>query len=93
MAFCSSGIVLPQSALARRAVGMLRDYPGEDGLRTTYLLCLAALRNRRIEQINALKGAPVDRQRRLWRWEFVFEDCGNRIRLRYLDTDDGAGSW
>ncbi|EEA21356.1 hypothetical protein PMAA_051660 [Talaromyces marneffei ATCC 18224] len=36
---------------------------------------------------------PAEQWRRLWCREFVFEDCGSRIVLRYLDKDQGMGEW
>lgn len=76
-----------------QAVWMLRDYPGQDGLWSTRSLYLLALRNRHIERITAVEGTPAEQWRRLWRREFVFEDSGNRIILRYLDKDVTTGKW
>ncbi|KAL7621067.1 hypothetical protein AAE478_008379 [Parahypoxylon ruwenzoriense] len=75
------------------AVRILRDYPGQDGLWNTHCLYVLALKNRDIERINAVDGTPVQQWRRLWRREFVFEDCGDRIVLRYLDKDQQTGEW
>ncbi|KAL6690787.1 hypothetical protein J3F84DRAFT_388190 [Trichoderma pleuroticola] len=75
------------------AVWMLRDYPGQDGLWNTHSLYLLALRNRHIERTNALEGTPAEQWRRLRRREFVFENCGNRIVLRYLAKDHDMNKW
>ncbi|KAF4956724.1 hypothetical protein FSARC_11492 [Fusarium sarcochroum] len=75
------------------AIRLLRDYPGQDGLWNTTSLYLLALRNRDIERMNAQEGTPVEQWWRLRRREFVFEDGGNRILLRYLDKNQGTSSW
>ncbi|KAJ4020328.1 hypothetical protein NW761_015111 [Fusarium oxysporum] len=75
------------------ALWLLRDYPGQDGLWNTRSLYLLALRNRDIERINAQEGTSEEQWRRLWRREFVFEEVGNRILLRYLDKDEETRAW
>ncbi|KAJ4253444.1 hypothetical protein NW762_010602 [Fusarium torreyae] len=75
------------------AVRLLRDYPGQDGLWNTTSLYLLALKNREIERTNAQEGTPAEQWWRLRGREFVFEDCGNRILLRYLDKNQETGSW
>ncbi|GKT47242.1 putative transcriptional regulatory protein [Colletotrichum spaethianum] len=75
------------------AVWMLRDYPGQDGLWNTRALYALALRNRHIERVNAVEGTPEEQWRRLWRREFLFEDGGDRVVLRYLVKDESTGAW
>lgn len=75
------------------AVWMLKDYPGQDGLWNTRTLYLLAARNRAIEQANAVEGTADEQWRRLWRRDFVFEDGGDRILLRYLEKDRVTGKW
>ncbi|GKT59293.1 C6 zinc finger domain-containing protein [Colletotrichum tofieldiae] len=75
------------------AVWMLRDYPGQDGLWNTRALYALALRNRQIERWNAVDGTPEEQWRRLWRREFIFEDGGDRVVLRYRGKDKSTGTW
>ncbi|KAK1990968.1 hypothetical protein LX36DRAFT_591473 [Colletotrichum falcatum] len=75
------------------AVWMLRDYPGQDGLLNTRALYALALRNRHIERLNAVEGTPEDQWQRLWRREFVFENGGDRVVLRYKERDESTGAW
>ncbi|TEA20781.1 hypothetical protein C8034_v005886 [Colletotrichum sidae] len=76
------------------AVGLLAEYPGQDGLWSTCAVYAIAKRNREVERRNAAGGGTPDEQwRRLWRREFVFEDGGDRVILRYLDWDEGAQEW
>ncbi|OLN88251.1 hypothetical protein CCHL11_00400 [Colletotrichum chlorophyti] len=75
------------------AVWMLREYPGQDGLWNTGALYALALRNRYVERENAVEGTPEEQWTRLWRREFVFEDGGDRILLRYMERDTLAGGW
>lgn len=76
-----------------QAVWILKDYPGQDGLWSTHSLYAIALRNRAVEQINAVEGTPTEQLHRLWRREFVFEDGGDRILFRYMDKDEAANTW
>ncbi|TQN73897.1 putative transcriptional regulatory protein [Colletotrichum shisoi] len=75
------------------AVLMLRDYPGQDGLLNTRVLYALALRNRHIERLNVADGTLDEQWRRLWRREFVFEDGGDRVVVRYMEKDESAGAW
>ncbi|KAI0385121.1 hypothetical protein F5Y04DRAFT_277187 [Hypomontagnella monticulosa] len=75
------------------AVWILKNYPGQDGLFNTSAIYALALRNRVVEQRNAMEGTPAEQWRRLWHREFVFEDGGERIMLRYLDKDEATGKW
>ncbi|KAK1598319.1 uncharacterized protein LY79DRAFT_506574 [Colletotrichum navitas] len=75
------------------AVCMLRDYPGQDGLWNTRALYALALRNRHIERLNAVEGTPEEQWQRLWRREFMFENGGDRVVLRYKDRDESTGAW
>ncbi|KAK2053858.1 hypothetical protein LY76DRAFT_649539 [Colletotrichum caudatum] len=75
------------------AVWMLRDYPGQDGLWNTRALYALSLRNRHLERLNAVEGTPEDQWRRLWRREFIFENGGDRVVLRYMDKDKSTGAW
>ncbi|KAK1988645.1 hypothetical protein LZ30DRAFT_468177 [Colletotrichum cereale] len=75
------------------AVWMLRDYPGQDGLWNTRALYALALRNRHLERLNAVGGTPDDQWKRLWRREFMFENGGDRVVLRYKDKDESTGAW
>ncbi|KAI2637856.1 hypothetical protein GGS26DRAFT_545341 [Hypomontagnella submonticulosa] len=75
------------------AVWILQNYPGQDGLWNTPALYALALRNRVVERINATDGTPAEQWRRLWHREFVFEDGGERIVLRYLNKDEASGKW
>ncbi|KZL79470.1 c6 zinc finger domain protein [Colletotrichum incanum] len=75
------------------AVWMLRDYPGQDGLWNTRALYALALRNRHVERLNAVDGTSEEQWRRLWRREFVFEDGGDRVVLRYRGKDESTGIW
>ncbi|EOD50565.1 putative c6 zinc finger domain-containing protein [Neofusicoccum parvum UCRNP2] len=80
--------------LARdEAILMLKDYPGQDGLWNTRSLYVLALRNRGVEQANAVEGTSTEQWQRLWRREFVFEDGGERIVFRYLERDGVTGQW
>ncbi|KAF6820203.1 C6 zinc finger domain protein [Colletotrichum sojae] len=83
-----------RDALLRdEAVGMLRDYPGQDGLWSTRALYALALRCRLVEHRNAMEGTPDEQWARLWRREFVFEDGGDRIISRYMDRNEATGKW
>ena len=74
------------AATRDEAVRMLRGYGGQDGLWDTRSLYVLALRNRDVERMNAQAGGTAGEQwRRLWRREFVFEDGGRGIVLRYLE--------
>ncbi|KAK1966599.1 hypothetical protein LY78DRAFT_42745 [Colletotrichum sublineola] len=75
------------------AVWMLRDYPGQDGLWNTRALYALALRNRHLERLNAVESTPEGQWRRLWRREFMFENGGDRVVLRYMDKDESTGAW
>jgi hypothetical protein len=77
------------------AVGILREYPGHDGLFDTRALYHLALRNREIERVNASAGTLEEQGARLWRREFVFEEGGDRIVIRYLrnDVSGSEGEW
>ncbi|KAM5341460.1 hypothetical protein ACJ41O_014491 [Fusarium nematophilum] len=75
------------------AVSRLEEYPGQDGLWNTRSLYLLALRNRVVERANAVEGTPQEQWQRLWRREFVFEDGGDRILLRYLEKDTATEQW
>ncbi|KAF4826281.1 putative transcriptional regulatory protein [Colletotrichum tropicale] len=80
--------------LARdEAVEMLKDYPGQDGLWKTRALYAIAARNRTIECMNASEGTPEEQWRRFWRREFLFEEGGDRVLLRYLEKDGLLGTW
>lgn len=85
--FCRDPVVRDQ------AVEMLRYYPGQDGLFPTRTLHLLALRNRKIERGNAAEGTPEEQWRRLWRREYLFEDGGDRIVLRYMEKNRVTGGW
>lgn len=76
-----------------QAVGMLRDYPGQDGLWRTRSLYVLALRNQRVEQQNAIEGEPNVQWRRFWRREYIFEEGGDHVIFRYLERDDVTGDW
>lgn len=76
-----------------QAIGMLRDYPGQDGLWRTRSLYVLALRNKKVERGNAVEGEPNVQWRRLWRREYVFEEGGDRIIFRYQERDDVTGEW
>ena len=76
-----------------QAVGMLRDYPGQDGLWRTRSLYVLALRNQKVERGNAVEGEPNVQWRRLWRREYIFEEGGGHIILRYLERDEVTGEW
>jgi hypothetical protein len=52
-----------------------------------------ALKNRAVEQANAAEGTPAEQLQRLWRREFVFEDCGDRAVFRYIGKDEAAKTW
>ncbi|KAL0944424.1 C6 zinc finger domain protein [Colletotrichum truncatum] len=75
------------------AVGMLRDYPCQDGLFNTRALHALAMRNRTVERNNAIEGTPDDQWQRLWRRELVFEEGGTQIILRYLERDEETKMW
>ncbi|EFQ30769.1 hypothetical protein CGRA01v4_12818 [Colletotrichum graminicola] len=75
------------------AVWMLRDYPGQDGLWNTRALYALAWRNRHLERLNAFEGTPEEQWQRLWRREFMFENGGDRVVLRYKDRDESTGAW
>lgn len=80
------------AATRDEAVRMLRGYGGQDGLWDTRSLYVLARRNRDVERMNALAGGTAGEQwRRLWRREFVFEDGGRGIVLRYLELDGEMG--
>lgn len=85
--FCRDPLVRDQ------ATEMLREYPGQDGLFPTQSLYVLALRNRKIERDNAVDGDIDEQWRRLWRREYVFEDGGDRIVLRYMEKDRSTGEW
>lgn len=76
-----------------QAVGLLRDYPGQDGLWRTPSLYVLALRNQKVERGNAVEGEPNLQWRRLWRREYVFEEGGDRIIFRYQERDEVTGEW
>ncbi|KAI1764434.1 hypothetical protein GGR53DRAFT_520378 [Hypoxylon sp. FL1150] len=59
----------------------------------TRSLYFLALRNRKVERINATGGAPPEQLQHLWRREFVFENGADRILFRYFDKDEVAGGW
>lgn len=76
------------------AIHLLRDYPGHDGLWDTRALYALALKNRAVERDNCAAGTPAEQWRRLWRREFVFEDAGERVVLRFMARDeDTGGEW
>ncbi|KAF4539500.1 uncharacterized protein LTHEOB_10163 [Lasiodiplodia theobromae] len=73
------------------ALHLLRDYPGHDGLWDTRALHALALKNRDVERANMAEGTPDEQWRRLWRREFVFEDAGERVVLRFMAKDEEKG--
>lgn len=75
------------------AIHLLRDYPGHDGLWDTRALFALALKNRDVERANVTEGTPMEQWRRLWRREFVFEDAGERVVLRFMAKDEDTGEW
>lgn len=80
--------------LARdEAIGMLRDYPGQDGLWNIRGLHALALKNRELEQANMSEGTPMEQWRRLLRREFVFEDSSDRVLFRFLEKDEVLEEW
>jgi hypothetical protein len=76
-----------------QAVWMLKDYPGQDGLWNTRSMYAIALKNRAVEQANAAEGTPAEQLQRLWRREYIFEDCGDRAVFRYIGKDEAAKTW
>lgn len=76
-----------------QAVWILKDYPAQDGLFNTDCLYAIAERNRVIEKINASEGTPAEQLQRLWRREFIFENGGDRIVIRYMDRDNMTNLW
>ncbi|KAH9894552.1 hypothetical protein F4778DRAFT_279397 [Xylariomycetidae sp. FL2044] len=85
--FCRDALVREQ------AIGILRDYPAQDGLWNTQALYILALRNRQVEKANAAEGTPAEQWSRLLRREFVFDDGGERIVFRYVVKNDQNGTW
>ncbi|KAH6672901.1 hypothetical protein B0J14DRAFT_563399 [Halenospora varia] len=76
-----------------QAVWMLKDYPGQDGLWNTRSMYAIAMKNRAVEQLNVTEGSPAEQLQRLWRREFVFEDCGDRVVFRYIGKDEAGKTW
>ncbi|KAI0159170.1 hypothetical protein BJ166DRAFT_529547 [Pestalotiopsis sp. NC0098] len=76
-----------------QAAGMLRDYPGQDGLWNAWSLFVLAQRNREVERTNMLDGTPAEQWQRLLRREVIFEDGGDRVVFRCLDRDTASGEW
>ncbi|KAK1506753.1 hypothetical protein CTAM01_03085 [Colletotrichum tamarilloi] len=74
------------------AMWILKEYPGQDGIWSIRALYALALRNRHVERVNAV-GTPDEQWRRLWRREFVFEDSGDRVVLRYMERDEVTEKW
>ncbi|KAI2614677.1 uncharacterized protein GGS25DRAFT_527696 [Hypoxylon fragiforme] len=74
------------------AVRMLGEYPGQDGLWDTRALYVLARRNREVVERGEGEGTREEQWGRLLRREFVFEEGGERVVLRYLDRD-GDGGW
>lgn len=83
-----------RDALTRdRAILILREYPGHDGLVNTRTLYVSALKNRLVEHDNMIEGTVDEQWVRLWRREIVFEEAGERVRFRYLEKDKITGVW
>jgi hypothetical protein len=78
--------------LRDEATWMLKDYPGQDGLWNPRALYALAMKNRVLERENII-GTPAEQLRRLWRREFLFEDSGDRILIRYVGWDEVGGTW
>ncbi|KAH8674335.1 hypothetical protein BX600DRAFT_457441 [Xylariales sp. PMI_506] len=85
--FCRDPVVRDE------ATWMLRDYPGQDGLWNTRCLHALAVKNHAVENLNAMEGSPAEQWKRLLRREFVFEDGGGRILLRYLEKNAVTKVW
>lgn len=81
------------ATVRNEAMWMLEDYPGQDGLWNARALHAVALRNRHIERVNTAEGTADEQWRRLWRREFVFENGGDGIVLRYMEKDGSTGAW
>ncbi|OHE93956.1 hypothetical protein CORC01_10743 [Colletotrichum orchidophilum] len=75
------------------ALWILKEYPGQDGIWSIRALYALARRNRYIERANAVEGTLEEQWQRLWRREFVFENSGDRIVLRYMEKDESARAW
>ncbi|KAM0274864.1 hypothetical protein ACHAQH_007789 [Verticillium albo-atrum] len=75
------------------AIRIMERYPRREGLWDTRIFVAVAERNRMIEKMNAMHGTPDEQWVRLWRREFIFEDAGNRILMRYMYWDEARGAW
>lgn len=75
------------------AIVLLERYPHHDGLWDSNAHLALAVRNRRIERINASEGTRLEQWLRLWRREHIFEDAGNRVVLRFMDKNADTGRW
>ncbi|KAH7313830.1 hypothetical protein B0I35DRAFT_435934 [Stachybotrys elegans] len=75
------------------AISILRDYPCQDGLWNVKAIYALAVRNRYVEQHNAIEHTPEVQWMRLWRREYVFENGGERILFRFLFKNQESGEW
>jgi hypothetical protein len=85
--FCRDALVREQ------AMWLLRDYPGRDGLWSTHALLTLALKNKEVERLNTVDGTPQEQWSRLWRREYLFENCGQRVVFCYLRRNDDESGW
>ncbi|KAH6685421.1 hypothetical protein F5X68DRAFT_20276 [Plectosphaerella plurivora] len=85
--FCRDPLTREQS------LWMLRDYPGYHSLWNIRSLYVLALRNRTVENANALEGTPEEQWLRLMRREYVLEEGGDRLIFRYMEKDLFSGEW
>ncbi|KAI9154905.1 Multidrug resistance protein 1-like protein 1 [Paramyrothecium foliicola] len=85
--FCRDPLVREQ------AIWLLKDYPGRDGLWDPQALYIVAVRNKTVEKLNTSEGTPAEQWFRLWRREYLFENCGQRVVFSYLDNRNESGKW
>jgi hypothetical protein len=83
--FCRDPLIRDEAIL------MLKNYPGQDGLRNNRALYALAKKNRSVERENEMHGTPAEQLYRLIRREFIFEDYGDRIVIRYMNRDESTG--
>ncbi|KAM0323174.1 hypothetical protein ACHAQA_009024 [Verticillium albo-atrum] len=75
------------------AIRIMNAYPRREGLWDTRLFLAVAEHNRIIERMNASHGTLTEQWLRLWRREFIFEDAGSRILMRYMEWKEDQGRW
>lgn len=77
----------------QEAIGLLRSYPGYDGLWNAHALYALAVRVGMVEGLNAVEGTSEEQWQRLQRREFVFENGGDSVVFRYLRKGEVCGKW